>query len=71
VSALLDKGHKYKEADLTKNKAELEKEMKQIVGTVGAFEIMRHLMERHLALLLSNPQLATAIDDRLKGMEKK
>jgi hypothetical protein len=69
VVALLDKGHKIKEADLPKSKAELEKEMKGIMGTVGPVDILRHFMEKHLALMLSNPQLATAIDARLKNMK--
>jgi len=69
VVALLDKGHKIKEADLPKSRADLEKEMRQIMGNNGPVEILRHFMERHLALLLSNPQLATAIDARLKSMK--
>jgi hypothetical protein len=69
VVALLDKGHKIKEADLPKSRADLEKEMRQIMGNTGPIEILRHFMERHLALLLSNPQLATAIDARLKNMK--
>jgi hypothetical protein len=67
VAALLDKGHKIKEADLPKSRADLEKEMRQIMGNTGPLDILRHFMERHLALLLSNPQLATAIDARLKN----
>lgn len=67
VVALLDKGHKIKEADLPKSRAELEKEMKQIMGNTGPVDILRHFMERHLALLLSNPQLAVAVEARLKS----
>jgi hypothetical protein len=67
VAALLDKGHKIKEADLPKSRADLEKEMRTIVGNTGPLDILRHFMERHLALLLSNPQLGTAIDARLKS----
>jgi hypothetical protein len=69
VAALLDKGHKIKEADLPKSRADLEKEMKQIMGNTGPIEIMRHFMERHIALLLSNPQLGNAIDARVKAMK--
>jgi hypothetical protein len=69
VAALLDKGHKIKEADLPKSRADLEKEMRGIMGNIGPVDIMRHFMERHLALMLSNPQLANAIDARLKAMK--
>ncbi|MBY0525860.1 MAG: hypothetical protein K2R98_20880 [Gemmataceae bacterium] len=66
VGAILDKGHKMNEPDLKKNKAELEKSVHQIVDAAGPVEILRHFMERHLALMLSNPQLAAAVDARQK-----
>jgi hypothetical protein len=69
VAALLDKGHKIKEADLPKSRADLEKEMKGIMGATGPVEILRHFMEKHLAILLSNPQLGNAIDARIKAMK--
>jgi len=66
VVALLDKGHKMNEADLKKNRVALEKEMHQIVDAAGPVEMLRHFMERHMAYLLSNSQLAVAANERLK-----
>jgi hypothetical protein len=66
VAAVLDKGHKMNEADLKKNRAALEKEMHQIVDAAGPVEMLRHFMERHMAYLLSNSQLAVAANERLK-----
>lgn len=67
IGAVLDRGHKMNEADLKKNRPELEKQLRQIVEAAGPTDILRHFMERHLALLLSNPHLAAALDAQLKG----
>ncbi|HLN27633.1 MAG TPA: hypothetical protein VK395_07795 [Gemmataceae bacterium] len=45
---------------------ELEKTARQILGNIGPFDVLRHIVEASLAELLSNPRLAAAVDARLK-----
>jgi hypothetical protein len=54
-----------KPEEFKKQKPELEKVARQIVGEAGPFEVLRHVMEGALAEMLSNPQLTAAIDLRL------
>jgi hypothetical protein len=61
VTALLDRGHRFSGAELTKQWASLEKAAHQLVGNVSPLVILQHFMQRELAELLSNPQSATAI----------
>ena len=55
-----------KDDEFKKERPELEKTARQIVGEVGPLDVLRHAVERSLADLLSNPRLAAAIDARLK-----
>jgi hypothetical protein len=66
VTALLDKGHAWNEAELKKQQDELGKSMREIMGDVGPTEVLRHIVQRDLADLLSNPQLPAALELRLK-----
>ncbi|MGE3803831.1 MAG: hypothetical protein AB7K24_04050 [Gemmataceae bacterium] len=43
----------------------LEQKIRDLVGKTGPIEVLRHLMEYHLADLLSNPRLVAAIDEKL------
>ena len=66
VVALLDKAHRLKDDDYTKQTAALEKEGRSLVEGVGPTDVLRHNMERELAELLSNPQLAAGLKARLQ-----
>lgn len=45
---------------------ELDAKARAIVGEAGPLEVMRNVLEYHLAELLSNPRLTAALDARLK-----
>ncbi len=66
VSALLDKAHAWKGVELTKRQGDIEKAVQEIRGEVGPTDVLRNLLQRDLAELLSNPQLVNAIEARLK-----
>lgn len=70
VKKLLDQVAEMKDDDYEKKFPELEKRAKAIVGTADCVQVLRHLMEREMAKLLSNPQLAHAIEIRTKILEK-
>ena len=55
------------DADFKAQRGELEKSAHALVGDVDAFAVLRHWVERDVSELLSNPQLAAAIDARLKA----
>jgi hypothetical protein len=54
------------EEEFKAQRAELEKGARQIVGTVGPLEVLRHVVENALAEMLSNPRLEHALTARLK-----
>jgi hypothetical protein len=66
VAAFLDKARAYKDEEYKAKRPALEKEARQIIGDVGAFEVLRHEVGLALAELLSNPRLAAALKARLK-----
>jgi hypothetical protein len=66
VTEFLDRASGLKEEEFKKRRSELEKEAKQIVGEVSAFEVLRHEVNHNLAELLSNPQLEAAIAAKMK-----
>jgi hypothetical protein len=66
VIQLLIQARALKEDELKKHQADLEASARDIVGKVGAFDVIQHVLERSLAELLSNPRLAAALDVRLK-----
>jgi hypothetical protein len=55
-----------KDAEFKEQRAELEKEARDLVGNVGPLDVLRHLAEYALAELLSNPRLAHAVAARLQ-----
>lgn len=65
VTQLLILARGPKEPEYKKQRAELEKTARQIVGNAGPFEVLRHVVEQSLAELLSNPLLPQALDARL------
>jgi hypothetical protein len=67
VKALLTRAHRFKDdKEMAAKKAELDKEVAAIVADAEPIAVLRHFCEHMLAELLSNPQLAAAIDARLK-----
>lgn len=52
--------------EFAKQKPELEKKARAIIGDVGSLDVIRNQIEAHLAELLSNPRLEWAVDARLK-----
>jgi hypothetical protein len=55
-----------KEAEFKAQRAELEKEARELVGNAGPLDVLRHLVEYALAELLSNPRLPQAVAARLQ-----
>ena len=66
VVQLLIHARALKEDEFKKQRADLEKSAREIIGKIGALDVIRHVIERSLAELLSNPRLSMAIDARLK-----
>ena len=65
VGAWLKSGKQVKEEDFAARQPTLEEAAKKIVGEVAPMAVLNHWMEHELATLLSNPQLAGAVDDLL------
>jgi hypothetical protein len=61
VTDWLDRNHRFKGAELTKQWPALEKAAHQLLGNVSSLTVLQHYMERELAELLSNPRTATAL----------
>jgi hypothetical protein len=51
--------------EFAKQRPELVKKAKAVVGKTGPTDVLRHVMENHLARLLSNPRLPAAVDGLL------
>ncbi|MBV9122630.1 MAG: hypothetical protein JO112_04675 [Planctomycetes bacterium] len=62
VVQLLIMARALKEEDFQKQRPDLEKKARKIVGQVGPTDVLRHFLERSLAELLSNPRLQTVLD---------
>ena len=68
LASLLDQHHNAKPG---KNAfADLEKQVQQLTAHLDPFEILRHVMEREMAELLSNPRLPLAIQHTLDQRRK-
>jgi hypothetical protein len=57
-----------KPAEFKAQRSDLEKQANQILGDIGPTDVLRHVMERALAELLSNPSLPAALEARLKKL---
>lgn len=66
TAALLDKAHAWKEDELKKRQEELDAAVQEIMGDIGPVDVLRNIVLRDLAEVLSNPQLTAAIEARLK-----
>src|SRR5262249_7200726 len=56
ATELLDRVHRFKGKELSKEWPALEKSAHQVVGNVSSLVVIQHYMERELAELLSNPR---------------
>jgi hypothetical protein len=70
VTALLEQSRRLNNEEFKAKQPELEKSARDILGDVGPTDVLKHLAERDLAELLSNPQLPTALEARLKKAKK-
>jgi hypothetical protein len=61
VTAFLDRGHRFKGKELSKEWPALEKSAHQLVGNVSSLVVLQHYLERELAELLSNPRTIAAL----------
>ena len=66
VVQLLIQARGMKEEEFKKQRPEMEKTANHIVGDMGPFDVLRHVVEQALAELLSNARLPAALDARLK-----
>jgi hypothetical protein len=66
VVDLLIKARSLKDDEFKAQRKELEKAARDILGDVGPTDVLRNVVERALAELLSNPRLSAALDARLK-----
>jgi hypothetical protein len=66
VVQLLIQARALTDADFKKEQEDLRRLAKNIVGDIGPIEVLRHVVERSLAELLSNPRLLDALNARLK-----
>ena len=68
VVQLLIQVRALKDDEFKARRAELEKMARAICGNIGAFDVLRHVVEQALAELLSNPRLGSAVEARLKKL---
>ena len=66
VIQLLIIARSLKPEEFKKERSDLEKQAQEILGNLGPTDVLRHIMERVVAELLSNPRLPAALDARLK-----
>ncbi|HEV3263630.1 MAG TPA: hypothetical protein VG013_42740 [Gemmataceae bacterium] len=67
VRQLLIMARGLRDEEFKKERPGLERMARRIVGDLGPTDVLRHVMERHLAELLSNPRLSAALEARLKS----
>jgi hypothetical protein len=70
AAALITRARQLKDAELKKQRPELEKAARELAGKVGPTDVHRHFLEHALAELLSNPRLGAAVEARLKQQKK-
>jgi len=66
LTAVLSTAHELSDADFKAQRAKLEETVREAIGDLDSFQVMRNAMEYSLANLLSNPQLTAALNARLK-----
>jgi hypothetical protein len=66
VGGLLDKAHKLSDDDYKAQRADFDKDIQKLAHDVGTMKIVHNAVTRDLAELLSNPQLAAAVELRQK-----
>ena len=71
LGELLDKAYAMSEEELKENSLMLRTEARKITDLVGPTDLLRFIIERDAAELLSNPQLMPAIQARLRYLDAK
>lgn len=66
LTVILSRVHGYSEAEFKAKRGDVEKQIHDLLGDVGPLDVMRSVVERSLAELLSNPRLPAALAARLK-----
>jgi hypothetical protein len=66
VALLLDRVQSLPDEDFRKEKEDLEKDARKIAGDVDPTQVVRNWVQRSIAELLSNPELPTVLQARLK-----
>jgi hypothetical protein len=70
VTAWLDQVHGLTDEEFKAQREELDRAAEKTVGSVSALRVLRNVVERDLAELLSNPRLVRVLDLRLKNETK-
>jgi hypothetical protein len=70
VTALLEQSRRLSDDEFKAKQPDLEKAARDILGDIGPTDVLRHMAERDLAELLSNPLLPAALEARLKKAKK-
>jgi hypothetical protein len=70
VTGWLDHVHGLGDAEFKAQRAELDRAAEKTVGSVNAMQVLRNVVERDLAELLSNPRLVRVLEIRLKNESK-
>ncbi len=65
IARLLDRAFAVKPPMMKKERPDLAAAAKQIIGSVGPFDVLRNMVENDLAELLSNPRTPAAVEARL------
>jgi len=67
VEELLTRMHKLSDAEFKSQRGELEQQAHTICGQLDSFMVIKHWVQEQFAELISNPELPSAIDMRLKN----
>ena len=71
VGELLDKAYAMSEEDLHKNSLKLRQDARKITDPVGPLALIKNIIERDVAEMLSNPRLVPAAKAALQYSETK
>jgi hypothetical protein len=59
-----------KDDEFKRERRDLEKEVDEIIGKLGPFDVLRHLVEQAVAELLSNPRLPAALEAQRRAEQR-
>jgi hypothetical protein len=70
VDGLLDRVHAMSETEYKDHRREMDAQAREIVGSIDSFEQLRHWMQGEMADLLTNPEINTVLNLRIKSEAK-